>query len=184
MCSRKLGVFQSRSSFFRLDAVAVQYHDGRLAHFFPCGERTTSRPSYLLNAHEQWRLGKLVRFLYVYPRVNAAVLIFRPAGIPALYPRPPLDLAGKEWLEMPPTSSVQDSDHGTVNRSMLPSPTKKPADSKLVLPSSPGPTPSPGCRAKLDSAEILTRSPRRVKREIGGLREVRELIRRELELQG
>jgi hypothetical protein len=103
----------------------------------------------------------------------------------------PLDIAGKEWLEMPPTSSAQDSDTSTVNKSMPPSPTKKPAGSKLVPPSSPGARststidlpPSPGSRAKLDSAEILARSPRRVKREIGGLREVREIIRRELELQ-
>lgn len=36
---------------------------------------------------------------------------------------------------------------------------------------------------KEDSAEALvTRSPKRVKREGGGLREVREIIRRELEL--
>ncbi|KAG1732619.1 uncharacterized protein EDB91DRAFT_1057930 [Suillus paluster] len=26
-------------SFFKLDAVTVQYHDGRLVHFFPCGAR-------------------------------------------------------------------------------------------------------------------------------------------------
>ncbi|KAG2071640.1 hypothetical protein BDR04DRAFT_1075395 [Suillus decipiens] len=26
-------------TFFKLDAVAVQYHDGRLVHFFPCGAR-------------------------------------------------------------------------------------------------------------------------------------------------
>ncbi|KAG2042990.1 hypothetical protein BDR03DRAFT_1005893 [Suillus americanus] len=103
----------------------------------------------------------------------------------------PLDIAGKEWLEMPSTSSTQDSDSGTVNKSMPPSPTKKPVKSKLVPPPSPGaqststigPPPSPGSRAKLDSAEMLTRSPRRVKREMGGLREVREIIRRELELQ-
>lgn len=102
----------------------------------------------------------------------------------------PLDITGKEWLEMPSTSSAQDSDNGCVNNPM-PSPTKKRAASKLVPPSSPGarstssigPPPSPGSRAKLDSAEILARSPKRVKREIGGLREVREIIRRELELQ-
>jgi hypothetical protein len=102
----------------------------------------------------------------------------------------PLDIAGKEWLEMPSTSSAQDFDDGSTNN-MPPSPTKKHAGSKLVPPPSPGsrstanlgPPPSPGSRAKLDSAEILTRSPRRVKREIGGLREVREIIRRELELQ-
>ncbi|KAH9173454.1 hypothetical protein EDB89DRAFT_2113976 [Lactarius sanguifluus] len=38
-------------------------------------------------------------------------------------------------------------------------------------------------RGKEDSAEMLTRSPRRVKKEAGGLREVRERIRREIELQ-
>ncbi|OJA20928.1 hypothetical protein AZE42_00915 [Rhizopogon vesiculosus] len=97
----------------------------------------------------------------------------------------PLDIAGKEWLEMPSTSSAQDSDNGSINNPVPPSPSKKSAGSKLVPPSSPGlrPPPSPGPRAKLDSAEILTRSPRRVKREMGGLREVREIIRRELELQ-
>jgi hypothetical protein len=31
--------------------------------------------------------------------------------------------------------------------------------------------------------ELVTRSPRRVKREGGGLREVREIIRKELDLQ-
>lgn len=103
----------------------------------------------------------------------------------------PLEIAGKEWLEMPSTSSVQDSDTSTVDKSVPPSPTKKSTGSKLLPPPSPGtrststigPPPSPGSRAKFDSAEILTRSPRRVKREIGGLREVREIIRRELELQ-
>ncbi|KAK7061598.1 CDT1-C domain-containing protein [Favolaschia claudopus] len=47
------------------------------------------------------------------------------------------------------------------------------------------PAPSVGTTdANTDSAEALvTRSPRRVKREAGGLREVREIIRRELELQ-
>ncbi|KAH9049013.1 hypothetical protein EDB84DRAFT_1667130 [Lactarius hengduanensis] len=41
-----------------------------------------------------------------------------------------------------------------------------------LVPTSPG-----------SSAEMLTRSPRRVKKEAGGLREVRERIRREIELQ-
>lgn len=53
------------------------------------------------------------------------------------------------------------------------------------MPSSPRKIPpSPGRRALDDSAEqLLTRSPRRVRQEGGGLREVRERIRRELELQ-
>ncbi|KAI0068925.1 hypothetical protein BV25DRAFT_1986481 [Artomyces pyxidatus] len=71
----------------------------------------------------------------------------------------PLDISGQNWLEMPAPSSVD--------------------------PASKSVPPSPGSsRGKDDSAEeILTRSPRRVKREGGGLREVRERIRRELELQ-
>ncbi|KAG1812436.1 uncharacterized protein BJ212DRAFT_1369731 [Suillus subaureus] len=32
-------------SFFKLDAVAVQYHDGRLVHFFPCGAHKCKLPS-------------------------------------------------------------------------------------------------------------------------------------------
>jgi hypothetical protein len=55
------------------------------------------------------------------------------------------------------------------------SPTKK----RSVAPSGPGTV-----GGKHESAEeLVTRSPRRVKREAGGLREVREIIRRELELQ-
>lgn len=69
----------------------------------------------------------------------------------------PLNIAGEEWLEMPaPVADVEE---------------KKQAP------------PSPGARKfKDDSAEeLLSRSPRRVRREGGGLREVRERIRKELE---
>ncbi|KAI0092605.1 hypothetical protein BDY19DRAFT_1054098 [Irpex rosettiformis] len=65
------------------------------------------------------------------------------------------------------------------------SPSKKP-NSPLKTPASPLKTPvSPGkIRGKEDSAEeLITRSPRRVCREGGGLREVRERIRKELESQ-
>ncbi|KAH0587309.1 hypothetical protein J132_09481 [Termitomyces sp. J132] len=76
-----------------------------------------------------------------------------------------LNIAGKEWLEMPaanPTADVEDS------------------PGKKKLPPSPG----PAIKGKHESAEeLVTRSPRRVKREAGGLREVREIIRRELDLQ-
>jgi hypothetical protein len=72
-----------------------------------------------------------------------------------------LTIGGEAWLEMPAPSSG--SSEG--------SPSKKP-----LVPRSPG--------SVIDSAEALvTRSPRRVKSEAGGLREVREIIRRELELQ-
>jgi hypothetical protein len=70
----------------------------------------------------------------------------------------PLDVDGQEWLEMP--------------ASAYPS-------SERLAPSSPG-----SRRGKNDGLEdVLTRSPRRVKKEGGGLREVRERIRREIEMQ-
>ncbi|KAF7331906.1 CDT1-C domain-containing protein [Mycena kentingensis (nom. inval.)] len=72
----------------------------------------------------------------------------------------PFSVAGEAWLEMPASSTVGNTEA---------SPSKKTAP------------PSPG-RA-LDTVEALvTRSPRKVKVEAGGLREVREIIRRELEL--
>ncbi|KAH9002351.1 hypothetical protein EDB86DRAFT_2899471 [Lactarius hatsudake] len=69
----------------------------------------------------------------------------------------PLDVDGQEWLEMPASA------HTSGER---------------LVPTSPG-----SSRGKEDSAEMLTRSPRRVKKEAGGLRQVRERIRREIELQ-
>jgi hypothetical protein len=73
-----------------------------------------------------------------------------------------LEIGGEDWLEMPGASLPPDV-----------SPAKK-----LIMPSSPGTTRSPS------SAEELTRrSPRSVKKETGGLREVREIIRREIEIQ-
>ncbi|KAJ7742449.1 hypothetical protein DFH07DRAFT_41468 [Mycena maculata] len=72
-----------------------------------------------------------------------------------------LTIAGETWLEMPAPST------GRAEAS---------TSKKTSAPASPG--------AVIDSAEALvTRSPRSVKREAGGLREVREIIRRELELQ-
>ncbi|KAJ7796918.1 hypothetical protein B0H14DRAFT_3887346 [Mycena olivaceomarginata] len=72
-----------------------------------------------------------------------------------------LTIAGGEWLEMPAPSS------GSTEGS--------PSEKSFV----------PGSLGSVtDSADALvTRSLRRVKREAGGLREVREIIRRELELQ-
>ncbi|KAK7049650.1 hypothetical protein VNI00_005681 [Paramarasmius palmivorus] len=70
----------------------------------------------------------------------------------------PLSITGESWLEMPSSLNAD-----------------------LKSPSKTAP-PSPG--GKVDSAqELLTRSPKRVKKEAGGLRDVREIIRRELELQ-
>ncbi len=77
-----------------------------------------------------------------------------------------LNISGEEWLEMPAPKTnpinIDDSTPGTIGS-----------------PSNPR-----SRKAKADSAEeVLTRSPKRVKKETGGLREVREIIRRELELQ-
>ncbi|EGO01803.1 hypothetical protein SERLA73DRAFT_48588 [Serpula lacrymans var. lacrymans S7.3] len=74
-----------------------------------------------------------------------------------------LEITGEEWLEMPASTPASNStESGTKG---------------LV------PPPSPGSKVKDSATELLTRSPRRVKREAGGLREVREIIRKELELQ-
>lgn len=80
-----------------------------------------------------------------------------------------LDIQGEEWLEMPASSTASSGPSGTS--SVNGTPTKR----------SLAPPPSPG--SKVDSAELIHRSPKRVKKEAGGLREVREIIRRELELQ-
>lgn len=80
-----------------------------------------------------------------------------------------LDIQGEEWVEMPAPSANSSGLPGTS--SINATPTKR----GLVPPSSPG--------SKIDSAELIHRSPKRVKKEAGGLREVREIIRRELELQ-
>jgi hypothetical protein len=80
-----------------------------------------------------------------------------------------LHISGKEWIEMPASNAASTtvSTEGT--------PTKSKPNVSL----------SPGrLKGKNESAqELVTRSPRRVKREGGGLREVREIIRRELDLQ-
>jgi len=99
------------------------------------------------------------------------------------------EVAGQEWLETPPTASNFESCEDS-NEDNLSSPTKA-SGSRLVPPLSPGsklfgavkmPPSSPVSKVQVDSAQEV-RSPRRVKREAGGLREVREIIRKELELQ-
>ena len=42
---------------------------------------------------------------------------------------------------------------------------------------------TPG-KVRASEEEFLTRSPRRIKKEEGGLRQVRDIIRRELEVDG
>lgn len=80
-----------------------------------------------------------------------------------------LNFSGEDWLEMPAPAS------DSSGLSLEDTPTKV----QQKMPSSPG-----KLKGKDDSAqELVNRSPRRVKKETGGLREVREIIRRELELQ-
>ncbi len=70
-----------------------------------------------------------------------------------------LNIGGEEWLDMPAASSNR---HDAESKGAAASPVKGRDDS---------------------AREILTRSPKRVRREEGGLRAVREIIRRELESQ-
>ncbi|KAG6832939.1 hypothetical protein H0H92_004823 [Tricholoma furcatifolium] len=94
-----------------------------------------------------------------------------------------LDIAGKEWLEMP---AAKPDNNNNGNADLIEStPTKKKGGGggSKSMPAPP-PSPGPAVKGKHESAEeLVTRSPRRVKREGGGLREVREIIRQELELQ-
>jgi hypothetical protein len=91
-----------------------------------------------------------------------------------------VDIAGEEWLEMSGNRSVGD------DQDIPDTPTKAKA---LASPSrgtsSPVRRSASPTRARSDDdsvRDMLTRSPRRIKNEGGGLREVRERIRRELEL--
>jgi len=78
-------------------------------------------------------------------------------------------ISGREWIEMPASNAA------STSMSTEGTPTK----------SKPNVLFSPGHLKRKDESaqELVTRSPRRVKREGGGLREVREIIRRELDLQ-
>lgn len=99
------------------------------------------------------------------------------------------EVGNEEWFEMPPIGSNSET-FGSGETSGTP---PRSSDGKLAAPPSPGwklfgaasiPPPSPGSKGRMNSAEeVHIRSPRRVKWEAGGLREVREIIRKELELQ-
>lgn len=73
----------------------------------------------------------------------------------------PLSIDGEEWFEMPSSSPGE-------------------VDEEKQVPPSPSARKGKG-REITSAEEVLTRSPKRVKREGGGLREVRERIRRELD---
>jgi len=73
----------------------------------------------------------------------------------------PLNVDGEEWFEMPSSSAVEKDEE----KQAPPTPSTRKGKGREM--------PSP--------EEVLTRSPKRVKKEGGGLREVRERIRRELD---
>lgn len=73
----------------------------------------------------------------------------------------PLNIDGEEWFEMPSSSAAE-------------------KDEERQPPSSPSAKKGKG-REMTSAEEVLTRSPKRVRKEGGGLREVRERIRRELD---
>ena len=73
----------------------------------------------------------------------------------------PLDIDGEEWFEMPSSSAVE-------------------KDEEKQAPPSPSARKGKG-REVTSGEEVLIRSPKRVKKEGGGLREVRERVRRELD---
>ncbi|KAF5333448.1 hypothetical protein D9611_002364 [Ephemerocybe angulata] len=77
-------------------------------------------------------------------------------------------ISGKEWLEMP-------SSQGTAAVSIPNTPTRCVGTSSMTA----SPTKGSSSAAHL----LLTRSPKAVRHPQGGLREVREIIRREIELQ-
>jgi len=78
-----------------------------------------------------------------------------------------MNIAGEEWFEMPAPATATSS---STTESMEESPNKLAAHR-----SSP--------HVKNESAQVLNRSPKRVKWEEGGLRDVREIIRKEVEIR-
>ncbi|KAI1796244.1 hypothetical protein LXA43DRAFT_970127 [Ganoderma leucocontextum] len=89
-----------------------------------------------------------------------------------------LNLSGEEWLEMPaPAESESDATSGSSSGADVSASPRKGGKVPDSVPSSPSKLKVKGESA----AELLARSPRQVKAQAGGLREVRERIRRELE---
>ncbi|TBU46596.1 hypothetical protein BD309DRAFT_915571 [Dichomitus squalens] len=98
-----------------------------------------------------------------------------------------LNLSGEEWLEMPAASeSESDAEGPESSADVLESPRKVLASPRKGSSGvwAPGSVPSSPSKLKTkdeSAIAMLTRSPRQVKPQGGGLREVRERIRRELE---
>ncbi|TFK99071.1 hypothetical protein BDV98DRAFT_571607 [Pterulicium gracile] len=92
-----------------------------------------------------------------------------------------LRIAGEDWLEMPSFAASTGTSTPTRSSSAIPRPILSKSRSAT---SDVPPSPSTRGRTMLSSADqLLTRSPKRVGNERGGIREVREIVRRELELE-
>lgn len=93
------------------------------------------------------------------------------------------NIGGEDWLEMPAETRSSD------DQSIPDSPTKPKARGGVAAsPARPPLSPtkaisSPSRRQRDADDDVLGRSPRHVRNEGGGLRQVRERIRRELEMQ-
>lgn len=83
---------------------------------------------------------------------------------------------GEDWLEMPATTGAPSMSPG-AGLHASPGGSARPR----YMDGLPGVMGSPG-KVRASEEEFLARSPRRIKREEGGLRQVREIIRRELEV--
>jgi hypothetical protein len=93
-------------------------------------------------------------------------------------------IGGEEWLEMPASTTAKPttaSPGSTFSPSRIPTYTPGPPGSptRRAVPSGLPASPS---RRQVIEEELLSRSPKRIKKEEGGLRQVREIIRRELEI--
>jgi hypothetical protein len=85
---------------------------------------------------------------------------------------------GEDWLEMPATTGAAPMSPGAgLNAS--PGGSARPR----YMGGLPGVMGSPG-KVKTFEEALLARSPKRIKKEEGGLRQVRDIIRRELEVDG
>jgi len=84
----------------------------------------------------------------------------------------------EDWLEMPATTGAASMSPG-AGLNVSPGGRARPR----YMDGLPGVMGSPG-KVRASEEELLARSPRRIKKEEGGLRQVREIIRRELEVDG
>ncbi|KIM26323.1 hypothetical protein M408DRAFT_9958 [Serendipita vermifera MAFF 305830] len=102
-------------------------------------------------------------------------------------------IGGEEWLEMPASTTSKPAAAPAVGAGPAsPGSTFSPSRIPTLMPGPPGsPTrraggsaapPGSPSRRQIIEEELLSRSPKRIRREEGGLRQVREIIRRQLEV--